>query len=255
LDIPTLLPSIPQEFSIRLDKHYRKIKKNFLEGRYDPSELNGAKFCEVVLRILQWYTSPGHTFTRFGEKIKNFDQATREFENKSSFPDSIRFHIPKTLNVLYAVRNRRGVGHVGGDVDPNHMDALFVVSATDWILAELIRIFHNISTSEAQNVIEKIIARKMALVWEIEGRKRVLDPEMPYKNKVLILLYSEYPSPISDSLLFKWVEHSHISHFRVDILGSLHDDKLIEYDQETSKVYISPLGLKKVEEEIIRRPS
>ncbi len=253
MDIQKLLPSIPKVLSAALNKHYKKIKENFLEERCGPSELNGAKFSEVVIRILQWYVSPNNSFTPLGTRINNFDQATREFENKSNFPNSIRFHIPKTLNVLYTIRNKRGVGHVAGDVDSNHMDALFVVSACDWILAELVRIFHNISVSEAQNIIESIIIRKMPLVWEVEGKKRVLQKDMSYKDKVLVLLYSEYPNPLLDRSLFEWTEHSHFSYFCRDVLKSLHSEILVEYNKNKNKVHLSPTGLKKVEEEILKK--
>jgi hypothetical protein len=253
VEIHKLLPSIPKVLSKALDKHYKKIKENFIEGKYGPSELNGAKFSEVIIRILQWHTSTNHSYTPLGTRIRNFDQATKNFENKSNFPDSIRFHIPRTLNVLYTIRNKRGVGHVAGDVDSNHMDALFVVSACDWILAELVRIFHNISISEAQDIIESIITIKIPLVWDIEGRKRVLQKDMPYRDKVLVLLYSEYPNPIEVRSLFNWTEHSNISNFRRDVLKSLHEDKLVEYDKNKSEVHLSPVGKKKVEEEIINK--
>ncbi len=251
MEIQTLLSSIPKVLSKALDKHYKKIKENFLEGKYEPSELNGAKFSEVVIRILQWHCSTNNIYTPLGTRIRNFSQATKNFENKSNFPDSIRFHIPRTLNVLYIIRNKRGVGHVAGDVDPNHMDALFIVSACDWIMAELVRIFHNISISEAQDIIESIITRKIPLVWDIEGRKRVLQKNMSYRDKVLVFLYSEYPNPIKVRSLFDWTEHTHSSNFRRDVLESLHKDKLVEYDKNKNKVHLSPIGRKKVEEEII----
>jgi len=253
VEIQNLFPSIPKILSNALNKHYKKIKENFLEGRYEPSELNGAKFSEVVLRILQWHTSPDQTYTPLGTKINNFGQATRSFENKTNFPDSIRFHIPRILNVLYTIRNRRAVGHVGGDVDPNHMDALFVVTASDWILAELVRIFHNISISEAQNMIEGIISRKIPLIWDVEGKKRVLQKDMSYKDKVLTLLYSEYQKPLLDRSLFEWTEHSNFSCFCRDVLRDLHKEKFIEYEESTKKVHLSPIGLKKVEKEILKK--
>jgi len=249
--IQNLFPSIPKVLSNALNKHYKKIKENFLEGRYEPSELNGAKFSEVVLRILQWHTSPDQTYTPLCTQIRNFGQATRSFEDKTNFPDSIRFHIPRILNVLYTIRNKRAVGHVGGDVDPNHMDALFVVTASDWILAELVRIFHNISISEAQNMIEGIISRKIPLIWDIEGKKRVLQKDMSYKDKVLVLLYSENPNSILDRALFEWTKHSNFSCFCRDVLKSLHSEILVEYDKGTNKVHLSPTGIKRVEKKIL----
>jgi len=58
--------------------------------------------------------------------------------------------IPRLLPVLYEIRNNRGVGHVGGDVDPNHMDAEAVQAMASWVMAELVRIFHGVKTEEAR---------------------------------------------------------------------------------------------------------
>ena len=93
MDILTLFPSLPKRLSGPLVVHYKKIKKNFIDGDYEPAELNGAKFCEVVFRVLQWYISPNHTYTPLGSSIRNFGQSTRRFENETNFCDSIRFHI------------------------------------------------------------------------------------------------------------------------------------------------------------------
>lgn len=247
MEFQNLFPNIPNRLIKSLKIHYTKIKENYIENRFGPSELNGAKFSEVVFRILEWHTSTDKSYTPLGTSIRNFDNATRKFENKSNFPDSIRFHIPKILNTLYSIRNKRGVGHVGGDVDPNYMDALFVVSAADWIMAELVRIFHNISIPEAQKLVESIVSRKMPLVWDIQGRKRILQPSMSYKEKVLLLLYSEHPKPITDRTLFEWTEHSRFNNFSSSVLIPLHKEKLVEYDKNSKEVYLSPKGLIKVE--------
>ncbi len=48
---------------------YTEIKENFGQGRWEPSELNGGKFCEVTFRLLEWHTStPAHSYTAFGTK-------------------------------------------------------------------------------------------------------------------------------------------------------------------------------------------
>ena len=47
-----------------------------------------------------------------------------------------------------------GVGHVGADVDPNHMDALCVLQMSKWVFAELVRIFHGTTTEEAEATVD-----------------------------------------------------------------------------------------------------
>ena len=61
------------------------------------------------------------------------------------------------LFALYEIRNSRGVGHVGGDVDANHMDAEFVLSAAKWVVAELVRLFHSTDVNIATEVVDALV--------------------------------------------------------------------------------------------------
>ena len=194
--IASLFPTLPTPLATSLDKTYNSVKRNFSEGKFEPSELNGGKFSEVVIRILQWYTSPSHTYVPLGKHIPRFSDALQTFQSLSSFPDSIRFHIPRVLEALYGIRNNRGVGHISGDIDSNHMDALFVVSAADWVTAELVRIFHNLSPAAAQKVVESLVTKKIPIVWNIGTVKRVLNPQLTAKDKSLVLLYEASPEAI-----------------------------------------------------------
>lgn len=67
-------------------------------------------------------------------------------------PRSFQILIPRLLPALYEIRNNRNVGHVGGDVDPNFMDSTAVLGTANWIMAELVRVFHSVSTPEAQAI-------------------------------------------------------------------------------------------------------
>jgi hypothetical protein len=240
--------SIPNPILEKLETSYNSVKRNFRENRFEPSELNGAKFCEAVFRVLEWHTTK--KYTPFGSTIKDLTQAVKKFENMSKFPDSVRFHIPKILDALYGIRNKRGVGHLGGDVDPNQMDAIFVVSACDWIMAELVRIFHQLSTEEAQRLVQDLVTKKIPIIWKIGQTKRVLAVHLSYKDKALALLYGEYPRSVKQTDLFAWVEHSNVAVFRRDILRSCHEEKLIEFDEATGEISLSPLGLNYVEQNI-----
>ncbi len=242
-----LFREFPEDILKNLEQNYIKLKGNFLDRKYEPSELNGGKFCETVFRLLEWHTSETHSYTPFGIKINDFGQSIRKFENLTNFTNSVRFHIPKLLNAIYDIRNKRGVGHVGGDVNPNYMDSVFVVSACDWIIAELIRIFHQIDTEKAQDIVDGLVTKKIPLIWEIGDVKRVLNPKLSFIDKTLVLLYSEFPKNILENILFNWVEHSNISYFKRDVLKHLHKKKFIEYDIKSGKITISPTGRKYVE--------
>ena len=154
--------------------------------------------------------------------------------------------IPRVLPVLYEIRNNRGVGHVGGDVDPNHEDAEAVLAMASWVMAEFVRIFHGISLAEAQAAVEKIVSRRHPLIWSFGDVKRVLDSSMPRGDQVLLLLYSE-AGWVSTEVLQQWVEYSNRSIFRNKLLRELHGDRLIEHDAANCRARISPKGISAVE--------
>lgn len=142
ISFDTVFAAIPSDLYAALEKHYYKIKLNFARQSYEPSELNGGKFCEIVYRVIEWQIDG--KYTPLGKTISNFGEALRKLENKSGASDSLRLHIPRVLNAVYDFRNKRGVAHHAGEVDSNHMDATLVVASTDWVMAELVRILHNL---------------------------------------------------------------------------------------------------------------
>jgi hypothetical protein len=258
LDSSKVLAGIPVGLRDPLLQSYQDIGTNFAEHRWEPSESNGGKFCEVVYTIINGFIAG--SFLPKPSKPRNMVLMCRALEDapaqSSRVGDrSLRVLIPRVLPALYEIRNNRGVGHVGGDVDPNFMDAMAVYGMASWTLAELVRIFHGISTKEAQETVDALVERKIGLVWEVEQIKRVLDPDMDNDDQTLVLLHSK-PSWVADKDLFTWVEYSNLTMFRKNILCVLHKKRLIEYDAQQRRARISPLGSKYVEQQILKtRPS
>ena len=241
------LAGIPTSLRTPLLKEFNKLTRNFREGRWEPAELNGGKLCEIVYTIIR-----GHVdgiFAKKPSKPSNMVHSCRELEKATGFPRSIRIQIPRMLIALYEIRNNRNVGHVGSDVDPNRMDASVVLAISQWIMAELVRIFHGVSTDEAARVVESLVERTLPLLWNVGDFTRILAPDMSAKDKTLTLLYgSVEPQPV------RWVidsiEYSNASQFRNTVLKSAHRAKLIEFDLKADTVELSPLGIKYVEDNI-----
>jgi hypothetical protein len=247
-----ILAGLPVGLRDPLIKHYREIGANFIERRWGPSELDGGKFCETVYSILDGAIAS--KFPAAPSKPKDMVQACRAFEGLPADSNrvgdrSLRILIPRVLLPLYEIRNNRGVGHVGGDVDPNFLDATAVYGMASWILAELVRIFHGVSTDEAQEAVDALIERKVPLVWEIGEIKRVQYPAMSKCDQALLLLHLT-PGWISDKDLANWVGYSSASMFRTRVLEPLHEARLIEYNQ--GHAHISPLGAKTVFDKLIK---
>lgn len=247
------LSGIPAGLRDTLLQCYREIMSNYLERRWGPSELDGGKFCEAVYSIVNGAVKG--SFPGRASKPANMVRACQALENEPENLDrvgdrSLRILIPRVLPMLYEVRNNRGVGHVGGDVDPNHMDAEAVQAVASWIMAELVRIFHDVDTKQAEEIVNALVERKTPGIWEVEGVKRVLDHNMSAKDQVLLLLHHS-AGWVSSGELVKWVEYSNPSVFRASVLKRLHNARLIEFDADKGRARISPKGAKDVEERLL----
>lgn len=254
IDASRVLAGLPTALRDELLESYQGIMSNYLERRWEPSELDGGKFCEVVYSIIEGAIKG--SFPASASKPLNMLIACQALEKQPSVPGrvgdrSLRVLIPRVLPVLYEIRNNRGVGHVGGDVDANHMDAEFVQATASWVMAELVRIFHSTTTKDAQETVDALVERKTPAIWEVEGVKRVLNPEMKAKDKALLLLHHS-AGWVSATNLITWIEYSNRTQFRNAVLNKLHEARLIEFDKKHDRARISPLGAEEVEERLLK---
>src|SRR6266568_5625904 len=112
LDPPRVLTGIPAGLRDPLLQSYQDIATNFAEHRWEPSELNGGKFCEVVYTIINAVIAG--SFPSKPSKPRDMVIACRDLERtpaqSSRVGDrSLRILIPRVLPALYEIRNNRGV--------------------------------------------------------------------------------------------------------------------------------------------------
>lgn len=161
--------------------------------------------------------------------------------------------MPRALSFLYTLRNKRGIGHEGGDVDANEIDAATAVRIADWCVCELIRLHYTVSLEEAQAICDAIAERQLPQIWDVFGKRRVLDPRLSYSQQTLLLLYASPEPAVPMEDLVSWTEHSNAAIYRRDVLGRMHRARLVEYDRDTEMVAISPSGIARVEAELLDR--
>jgi hypothetical protein len=248
------LANVPADYKNRLIKSYLELKSRHAEGTHDAAGLSAGKLCETVLRLLQ--SQLGQAVTPFGQQIPNFHDVCESFAKvpKVNGNESLRIVIPRALSFLYTLRSKRGIGHVGGDIDANAIDGATIGRVADWIVCELIRIFHKMSLEDADALVSSLAARDIPEIWEVGGKKRVLRHDLDFKQKTLLLLYKTIDSAVLAEDLCSWTKYSNLGVYRKKILRPLDTANLIEYDRETETVIISPLGSQRVVEEILRHP-
>lgn len=236
--------ALPSALRDDLLNAFNEIVKNYREHRWEPSELNGGKLCEAAYTICKGWLEGGNYPSR-AEKPSRFPNKCWELERHyQTVPNSrsARILIPRMMIGLYDVRNNRGVGHAGAEVDPNHMDATAVLYTSKWLVAELVRLLHALTTEQATAVVDSLIQREVAWVWTHDDKKRVLRKGLTWKQQTLLLLLTE-ASDVDEVDLFRWLEHPGLPSFRKNVLKQMHKARLVEYDTTKRTVGLLPPGV------------
>ncbi|WP_128953629.1 hypothetical protein [Bradyrhizobium guangzhouense] len=254
------LAPLPPGLRTPLLEYYEAVVADYKQERWDGSIVNAGKFCETVYTILNGYPKDYEAAPR---KPSNFPEACRRLENEKAntdasrarhihYPRAIQIHIPRALPAIYETRNNRGA-HVG-QIDPNRMDASFVVPACSWVLAELVRVFvtetgdtrkrtpnvrRRFTTKDAQALVDELTQQPVLVVWESGETQRVLDVTLNLPHQILLLAAA---GPTTKSKIKRATEH-YTERYLSLALGRLHADRLIEFNRRNGSVRLTSLGI------------
>jgi hypothetical protein len=183
-----LLTRFPEKLVDELLDCYAAQKRNFFLGNLRPNEVEGGRFTEGAFRLLEHFV--GGTYTPLGRQLDT-EVLIKRLANVSqaSAPDSVRLHIPRTLRVIYDIRNKRDAAHLGDGIDPNLQDSTLVSGGMDWVLSEFVRISGGLSADEAFALVKSINVRRIPAVEDVDGFLKTLRPKLGPGDRVLLLLY------------------------------------------------------------------
>jgi hypothetical protein len=126
------------------------------------------------------------------------------------------------------------------------MDSVAVLSMCNWIMGELVRVYHNVTTAEAQAVVDAMAEARIPVIWAKGNLKRILIPTLKLPDQILLLTASSVPSTTVQQL-FDWIEYENKTHF-MKTMRLLHRNRLIEFNEKTGDVQILPPGANVVRE-------
>lgn len=249
------LANVADPFRSRLIEKYLSLRDAFAGAMFDAVGLRSGVFAETLLRWLQHALTGSHI--AFGTHIGNFEDECTKLQKlpKTAGHESLRVVLPRAISFLYTIRNKRGIGHAGGDVEANRIDASTCVRVSDWCICELLRFYHGLSLEEAQVVVDAISVKEIPSVWSVNGRTRILNTSLDYKSQALLLLYSRPEDVLLAEDVLDSIEYPDPSKFGSRILGPLHRERLIEWDRDNNAVLLSPKGAKFVEQRVLPRTS
>jgi len=240
---------IPAEVATELFEAFLELKRRFAIGDLRPNVIEGGRFSEAAFRVLQWITTG--QFTPIGKTLPKVPTLLGTLASSGHPNDSVRIHIPRTLNLVYDLRNKRDGAHLADGIDPNVQDSTLVVGAASWTLAELVRILCPADPDAAHDVITALVGRDVPVVQEFNGFPRVLR-DLTTPQHVMVLLYWSPRGPLPLAMLRNWMPEGSRRNLRRTI-GSLEGRHLVHLDDE-DVVHVTLLGERYVVESRLLEP-
>jgi hypothetical protein len=224
---------------------YVEAKRNFYLGGLRLSAVEGGRFCEAAFRMLQERTTG--TFKPLGKQLDT-ERLRNDLSHlpSSSYPDSIRLHIPRALRVVYDIRNSRDTAHLADNIDPNLQDSTLVVSILDWVLAEFVRLYHTVPANEAQAIVESLVTRRAPVVQDFAGFLKILNPNLAAGDYLLVLLYQRGKDGATYPELQLWSKPKMRPNLNSTLNRLVYDRAFVHFDG--GSYFITESGMREVEQ-------
>lgn len=171
-----------------------------LIGKHRSGDLEGAltksgRFVEHTLRLIE-----GKRTGSVPSEIKSVAATIKNLEGDTNLPESLRLLIPRTLyGMMYNLRSKRDAVHVK-EIDPKSIDVAMAISAASWVIAELLRLYHNSDDERVNHCMLALTRTSIPFIETVDGETFVGLKVKP-TTELLLLLAHASPDGLSRKVL------------------------------------------------------
>jgi hypothetical protein len=170
-----------KELSKRIDENlvkillqeYIEIKRNYFRHDWEKVGLHAGKFCEICIAIL-YYLKTGKIIDLNNIRFDNVYNKLLKMPKNTAEDEIVTLMIPRAIRALYTIRSKRSIAHIK-NVDPSYLDSVYALSTCDWIVSELIRLYHTSNYAEIEKIIKHLVKKQVPIIEEFGTDLIVLD--------------------------------------------------------------------------------
>jgi hypothetical protein len=188
--VKELSPPLDKDLSEALVDEFISLERRFIQRDWEPAQLDGGQFCEVLGRII--YHQDSGTLS----PAKQFDECAKYVEDEKSQnshamnPRHVPLHIFKVLRATYKLRSQRGGIHISPTYKPNHMDSKVIVDMVRWCFAETLRLFwKNNDREQVAKAIRELLQFDVPCIGKFEDIIMVQRTDLTAEEELLVLLH------------------------------------------------------------------
>ena len=228
---------------------FMSIEARYVLRDWEPAELDGGQFAEILARILFLIDHPG------GSQKKQFADCVEYIEDD----DSSRSHalglrgdallLCRLLRFVYKVRSSRGAVHISNSYGPNEIDARVAFECCRWCFCEFLRMFWSADRELIESAIKDIVQFDVPAIREFDGVKIVQRTDLTGEEEVLLVIYGSGNAGVGRTQIGKTAKVDPATVTRA--LKSMSDRTRREVVDVGDKHYrITDLGIKRVRDEL-----
>ncbi len=244
-----LAPPLDRQLAEQLITEFIAQEKRFIQHDWEPSQLDGGQFCEVLARIL-YHRDSGNL--SLDKELKDCLKYVEDPDGKNSHniqPRQVALDIARVLRTVYRFRSNRGAVHISATYSPNHMDSKLVLEGVRWCFAETLRFFWNGDREQVATAIRELLQFDVPVIGNFANVLLVQRTDLTAVQEILVLLHYAGENGFSRSELTAYVKHD--SRRISEALTGLQDSKVRQVVQLPSKNFrLTDLGSRYVREHL-----
>jgi hypothetical protein len=242
--VDRISPPVDHLLATQLVDEFVSQERRYIQRDWEPAELDGGQFCEVLARIL-YHQDSGNL-----SPSKEFDDCASYVEKEEGVKHALQprrtaLHLVRVLRTVYKFRSQRGAVHIAPNYGPNQMDARFMIECVRWAMNETLRVFWTGDREEVAKAIRELLQFDVPCVGVFEDIVIVQRTDLSPDEEVLVLLHYAGEKGLNRSEIGR---HAQIAAPRVtEALGRLTGPKCREAVQLGSGRYrLTDLGSRRI---------
>ena len=185
--LSALSPPLDHLLASQMLDEFVSAEKRFIQRDWEPAELDGGQFAEIVARIIYHQDSGNLSPTKdFGDCLKYVEDDKVPHQ---IVPRHDSLHIARVLRNVYKFRSQRGAVHISPTYRANHMDAKFIVESVCWVMNEMLRIFWTGDREKVARAIRELLQFDVPCVGVFEDTVLVQRTDLTVEEELLVLLH------------------------------------------------------------------
>jgi hypothetical protein len=204
--ISRISPPLDDILATQLVDEFLSLERRYIQRDWEPAELDGGQFCEVLGRIL-YHQDSGNL-----RRDREFEQCEQYIWNEKGASHALNKTDARmlmgVLRVVYGFRSKRGAVHVSATYGPNQMDARMMIENVRWATNETLRIFWNSDREAVAKAIRELLQFDVPCIGVFKDVVVVQRTDLSAPEEVLVLLHYAGEAGMSRHDLGRWVRHA-----------------------------------------------